>query len=95
MAGHRQGPWEDKLSTKTEAAVATTAFLWDQDEAGYLSLTTIVSLLGLRDHGERGVKKRWVVRATGGGWLLGLQRNCINQLTVVETCTRATESQHV
>lgn len=85
---------EDKLST--EAAVATTAFLWDWDEAGCLSLATMVSLLRLRDHGERGVRKtgykshRW-------WWVAGrkLQRSCINQFTVIETCIRATKSQRM
>lgn len=89
-----RGPLEDKLGTKTEAAVATTAFLWDRDEAGCLSLATLVTLLRLRDHG---VREGWVIRATGGGWVAvrKLQRNCINQFTVIETWIRATKSQHV
>lgn len=57
MAGRRGGPLEDKLSIKTEAAVATTTFHCAQDEAGCLSLAALVSLLRHRDHGERGVKK--------------------------------------
>jgi hypothetical protein len=84
---------EDKLSNETEAAVGTTAFLWDRDKAGCLPLATMVSLLRLRDHGERGVRKlgykshRW--------WVTGrkIQRRCINQFTVIETCKRATKSQ--
>lgn len=51
MADHRGGPLEDKQSTRPEAAVAATAFLWDRDETGRLSLATTVSLLRVRDDG--------------------------------------------
>lgn len=56
MAGHRGGPLEDKQSTRPEAAVAATAFLWDRDETGRLSLATTVSLLRSGMMAERGQK---------------------------------------
>lgn len=61
----RGGRLEDKLSTKTKAAVATSL---PETGTGHLSPATALSLLRIRDHCRRGDRKIDVESQMGGDY---------------------------